>query len=55
MIGNRQSDLLNEQQLSKKVIEATRLVNEGLPIKLLTEKQFIKLVLEQFHLLYENL
>lgn len=55
IIGNQQIDLLNDNQQSKKIIEANRLKSEGKEIQFLNEKEFIRLVTQQFQLLLSHL
>ncbi len=55
VMGSRQSDLLKENQQSKKLTEAIRLKELGQRIRFMNEKEFIELVTQQFQLLLKNL
>lgn len=55
VIGSFQGELLDDKEESIKLREAKRLKEHGVSIQLLNEKEFLKLLAIQFHLLYTNL
>lgn len=55
VMGSYQEELLEDKAESLKLREAKRLREKGASIQLLNEKEFLKLLATQFHLLYSNL
>lgn len=55
VVGFYQGDLIDDKEESIKLREAKRLREKGAFIQLLNEKEFLKLLAREFHLLYTNL